>query len=46
MSEWHHHPFEKPPFGLEGGFPHILLYNSELVITSTQIQFGEIDIIL
>ena len=28
---------------LVGNFPHILLYNLDLVITTTQIQFGQID---
>ena len=45
-SEWNQHPFEQPMFGLEGCFPHILLCNLDLVITTVKIQFGEINNIL
>jgi len=45
-SKWHDHPFEQPLLGIEGGLPHIRLCNSNVVITTTQIQFGEIDRIL
>ena len=43
QTKWHYQPFIQPKLGFEGCFPFISFSHSDLVVATSQINFGEND---